>query len=91
MLYRMQLLAYSPSGSLRSSGDSISLGEFKSIPVQLMLNRIHFLKNDLSSMNLACGLLPHTIERERLVVVILVLDDSSDSINYTEMYMYKQN
>ena len=91
MLYRMQLLAYSPSGSLRASGDSITLGEFKSIPVQLMLNRLHFLKNDLSSMNLACGLLPYTIERERLIVVILVLDDSPDSINYTEMYMYKHN
>ena len=33
MLYKMQLIAYSPSGSLISSGDSITLGEFKSIPV----------------------------------------------------------
>ena len=87
----MQLIAYSPSGSLRASGDVILLGEFKSTPVQLMLNRLHFLKNDLSSMNLACGLLPYTIERERLIVVILVLDDSPDPINYTEMYMYKHN
>ena len=30
MLYKMQLIAYSPSGSLRASGDSITLGEFKS-------------------------------------------------------------
>lgn len=91
MLYKMQLIAYSPSGSLISSGDVILLGKFKSTPVKLMLNRIHFLKNDLSSMNLACGLLPYTIERERLIVVILVLDDSPDPINYTEMYMYKHN
>ena len=42
MLYKMQLIAYSPSGLLRASGDSITLGEFKSTPIQLMLNRLHF-------------------------------------------------
>ena len=30
MLYKMQLIAYSPSGSLISSGDVILLGKFKS-------------------------------------------------------------
>ena len=91
MLYKMQLIAYSPSGSLRSSGDSITLGEFKSIPVQLMLNKIHALKNDLSLMNSACGLLSNTIEANQLRVVILVLDENLNPITYTEMYEYKRN
>ena len=91
MLYRMQLLAYSPSGSLRASGDSITLGEFKSTLVQLMLNRLHFLKNDLSSMNLACGLLPTAIETNRYRVVMMVLDKNLNPVTYAQMYEYKLN
>ena len=87
----MQLLAYSPSGSLRASGDVIPLGEFKSTPVKLMFQKIHALKNDLSLMNPACGLLSNTIEANQLRVVILVLDENLNPITYTEMYEYKRN
>ena len=91
MLYKMQLIAYSPSGSLRSSEDSIPLGEFKSIPVKLMFQKIHTLKNDLSLMNSACGLLPNTIEANQLRVVILVLDENLNPVTYAQMYEYKLN
>ena len=91
MLYKMQLIAYSPSGSLISSGNSITLGKFKSTPVKLMFQKIHALKNDLSLMNSACGLLPNTIEANQLRVVILVLDENLNPITYTEMYEYKRN
>ena len=39
MLYKMQLIAYSPSGSLISSGDVILLGKFKSTSVKLMFQK----------------------------------------------------
>ena len=91
MLYKMQLIAYSPSGSLISSGDVIPLGEFDTTPVILMFQKIHALKNDLSLMNSACGLLPNTIEADQLRVVILVLDETLNPITYTEMYEYKRN
>lgn len=35
MLYKMQLIAYSPSGLLISSGDVILLGKFKSKPCHI--------------------------------------------------------
>lgn len=91
MLYKMQLIAYSPSGSLISSGDVIPLGEFDTTPVKLMFQKIHALKNDLSLMNSACGLLSNTIEANQLRVVILVLDENLNPITYTEMYEYKLN
>ena len=91
MLYKMQLIAYSPSGLLISSGDVIPLGEFDTTPVILMFQKIHTLKNDLSLMNSACGLLPNTIEANQLRVVILVLDENLNPITYTEMYEYKRN
>lgn len=91
MLYKMQLVAYQSSGLLASTGDSFVLGKFNVFPVKLVLDRIHTLKNDLSLMNLACGLLPSSIETNRLRVVILVLDENLDSIAYTEMYEYKHN
>ena len=91
MLYKMQLIAYSPSGLLISSGDVILLGKFKSTPVQLMLNRLHFSKNDLSSMNLACGLLPTAIETNRYRVVMMVLDENLNPVTYAQMYEYKLN
>ena len=87
----MQLIAYSPSGSLISSGDAIPLGEFDTTPVKLMFQKIHALKNDLSLMNSACGLLSNTIEANQLRVVILVLDENLNPITYTEMYEYKLN
>ena len=87
----MQLIAYSPSGLLISSGDVILLGKFKFTPVKLMFQKIHTLKNDLSLMNSACGLLPNTIEANQLRVVILVLDENLNPITYTEMYEYKRN
>ena len=56
-----------------------------------MYQKIHALKNDLSLMNSACGLLPNTIEANQLRVVILVLDENLNPITYTEMYEYKRN
>ena len=56
-----------------------------------MFQKIHALKNDLSLMNSACGLLYNTIEANQLRVVILVLDENLNPITYTEMYEYKLN
>lgn len=56
-----------------------------------MFQKIHTLKNDLSLMNSACGLLSNTIEANQLRVVILVLDENLNPITYTEMYEYKFN
>ena len=47
MLYKMQLIAYSPSGLLISSGDVILLGKFKSTPVKLMFQKYMLLKTIL--------------------------------------------
>lgn len=91
MLYKMQLIAYSPSGLLISSGDVILLGEFDTTPVILMFQKIHALKNDLSLMNSACGLLSNTIEANQLRVVILVLDENLNPVTYAQMFEYKLN
>ena len=39
MLYKMQLIAYSPSGLLMCSGDVIPLGEFDTTPVILVFDK----------------------------------------------------
>ena len=41
MLYKMQLIAYSPSGLLISSGDVIPLGEFDTTPVILVFDKLN--------------------------------------------------
>ena len=91
MLYKMQLLAYSPSGSLRASEDVIPLGEFDTTPVILVFDKINRFKSDLGSMNLACGLLPTAIETNRYRVVMMVLDENLNPVTYAQMYEYKLN
>ena len=91
MLYKMQLLAFKTNGSLVSSGDVILLGDFDTIPAILVLDKINRLKSDLGSMNLACGLLPTTIETNRYRVVIMVLDEDLNPVTYAQMYEYKRS
>ena len=91
MFYKMQLLAFSVSGALVSSGDIIPLGEFDTTPVILVLDKINRLKSDLGSMNQACGLLPNAIETNGYRIVIMVLDEDQNPVTYAQMYEYKLN
>ena len=91
MFYKMQLLAFNINGSLVSSGDTIPLGEFDTTPVILVLDKINRFKSDLGSMNLACGLLPTTIETNGYRVIIMVLDEYLNPVTYAQMYEYKLN
>lgn len=91
MNYNMQLLTYRSTGGLVGTSDLIPLGSFVKFPVKEVMAKINEFRNNIDSMNMACGLVPLTIESNSLRVVILILDETVDPICYTELYEYKQS
>lgn len=91
MKYKIQLISFDINGSTVSHGDDIEIGSFNKLPVKLVMSQINALKSDIASLNLACGLLPGTIEANRLRVAILVTNDSDDPICYSQLYEYRQS